>query len=210
MEDDEVYHHERKRELVLDYEPPDPGHYRSKPGCCAPVIACIFHWPPTAPTKSEPRTTRWQLQAVDAGYRDDNIKNAKGRLSCQYCQDPKEQGYMQILVFNWRDIRHPEAGGAEVNIHEQAKRWVGCGHRVTLFTARPKGQRFRDNIDGIEIIRAGGRFSVYLWAVIAYLLILRKRADVVLDIENGIPFSRPSIPESRKYFSCITCTRISS
>ena len=95
------------------------------------------------------------------------------------------------MVFNWRDIRHPEAGGAEVNIHEQAKRWVEWGHPVTLFTARPKGHRFRDNIDGIEIVRAGGRFSIYLWAIIAYLLMLRKRADVVLDIENGIPFLTP-------------------
>jgi glycosyltransferase involved in cell wall biosynthesis len=131
------------------------------------------------------------LQAVDAGYRDDNIKNAKGRLSCQYCEDPKEQGFMQILVLNWRDIRHPEAGGAEINIHEQAKRWVEWGHRVTMFTARPRGHKFRDNINGIEIFRMGGRFSVYPWAIFVYLLVLRKRTDVILDIENGIPFFTP-------------------
>ena len=98
---------------------------------------------------------------------------------------------MQILVFNWRDIRHPEAGGAEVNIHEQAKRWVKWGHRVTLFTARSKGHKFRDNIDGIEVFRAGGRFTVYVWAIFAYLLFLRRHADVILDIENGIPFFTP-------------------
>ena len=98
---------------------------------------------------------------------------------------------MQILVFNWRDIRHPEAGGAEVNIHEQAKRWVEWGHRVTMFTARPRGHKFRDNIDGIEVFRAGGRFTVYLCAIFAYLLFLRRHADVILDIENGIPFFTP-------------------
>ncbi|MCJ7653301.1 MAG: glycosyltransferase family 4 protein, partial [Actinobacteria bacterium] len=108
---------------------------------------------------------------------------------------------MKILVFNWRDIRHPEAGGAEVNIHEQAKRWVDWGHRVTLFTARPRGQKFRDNIDGIEIYRAGGRFSVYLLAVFAYLLVLREFADVILDIENGIPFFTPLY--SRKPKVCL-------
>lgn len=76
-------------------------------------------------------------------------------------------------------------------MHEQARRWVETGHRVTLFTARPRGQRFKDSIDGVEVFRAGGRYSVYLIAPIAYLLVLRGRADVVLDIENGIPFFTP-------------------
>lgn len=98
---------------------------------------------------------------------------------------------MKILVFNWRDIRHPEAGGAEVNIHEQAKRWVSWGHQVRFFTARPKGQRFRENIDGIDVYRAGGRFSVYIFAILAYIFILRRKTDVILDIENGIPFFTP-------------------
>lgn len=98
---------------------------------------------------------------------------------------------MKILAFNWRDINHPEAGGAEVNIHEQARRWAAAGHQVTLFAARPKGHRFRDSIDGITIYRGGGRLTVYMWAIAAYLLFLRKRADVVLDIENGITFLTP-------------------
>jgi len=101
---------------------------------------------------------------------------------------------LRILVFVWRDIHHTErggAGGATVNIHEQARRWVEWGHQVTMFTARPKGQRSRDNIDGIDIYRAGGRFSVYIWAIAAYLLVLRRHADVILDIENGIPFFTP-------------------
>lgn len=98
---------------------------------------------------------------------------------------------MKILIFNWRDIYHPEAGGSEVNIHEQAKRWVQWGHQVSFFTARPRGHKVRDNIDGMEIFRAGGRFTVYAWAIFIYLLVLGKRADVILDIENGIPFFTP-------------------
>jgi len=95
---------------------------------------------------------------------------------------------LKILVFNWRDIRHPEAGGAEINIHEQARRWVAWGNQVTMFTSRPEGQAARDNIDGIEIYRGGGRFGVYARAAAAYLIRLRHHADVILDIENGIPF----------------------
>ena len=108
---------------------------------------------------------------------------------------------MKVLVFNWRDIHHPEAGGAEVNIHEQAKRWVFWGHQVTMFTARPKGHKVQDKIDGIEIFRAGGRFTVYVWAIFIYLLVLRKHCDVILDIENGIPFSTPLY--SRKPKACL-------
>ena len=108
---------------------------------------------------------------------------------------------MKILIFNWRDIRHPEAGGGEVNIHEQAKRWVEWGHQVNMFTARPKGHKVQDKIDGIEIFRAGGRFTVYLWAIFIYLLVLRKHCDVILDIENGIPFFTPLY--SRKPNACL-------
>lgn len=98
---------------------------------------------------------------------------------------------MKILVFNWRDIHHPEAGGAEINIHEQARRWVELGNQVTMFTARPRGHSYTERLEGIKVYRAGGRLGVYLWAAVAYLAFLRRRADVILDIENGIPFFTP-------------------
>jgi len=39
---------------------------------------------------------------------------------------------MRILVLNWRDVRSPRAGGAEVVTHEVAKRLVAAGHEVTI------------------------------------------------------------------------------
>ena len=36
---------------------------------------------------------------------------------------------MKILIFNWRDTKHKWAGGAEVYVHELAKRWVTEGNR---------------------------------------------------------------------------------
>ena len=98
---------------------------------------------------------------------------------------------MRILVFNWRDITHPWAGGAELNIHEQAKRWVQAGCQVTLFCGAYEGHSRHANIDGIEIVRRGGRFTVYLWAAVYYLLYFRGKYDVVVDLENGIPFFTP-------------------
>lgn len=100
---------------------------------------------------------------------------------------------MRILIFNWRDIRHDWAGGGEVYVHELAKRWVKSGHTVTLFCGQNAGAPLpeREQVDGIQIIRYGSRFSVYLWAVVFYFKELRQKNDVVVDVQNGIPFFTP-------------------
>lgn len=105
---------------------------------------------------------------------------------------------MRILILNWRDLKHEWAGGGEVYITELAKRWIKMGHQVTFFC----GQDVRRNlpseeiVDGMCIIRKGGRYSLYLWAVWYYLKRLRKECDVVVDVQNGIPFF--SVLYSRK------------
>ena len=108
---------------------------------------------------------------------------------------------MKILIFNWKDIKHPYAGGAEVNIHEQAKRWVKDRHEVIQFSPKFKNSKDKELVDGVNIIRAGGRFSIYLIVPFYYLFKLRKETDVIIDIENGIPFFSPLF--SRKPKICI-------
>lgn len=98
---------------------------------------------------------------------------------------------MKILIFSERDIEHPWGGGSPLNIHEQAKRWVAMGHEVTMITTRPRGASYRATIDGLKVYRAGNRYTVYFCAAFLYLIGLRKRADVVIDIINGIPFFTP-------------------
>lgn len=98
---------------------------------------------------------------------------------------------MNILVFSWRDQKHPWAGGSELNLFSQAKLWREWGHKVTIFTASFRGAEREETRDGIRIIRRGGRLSVYLWAALYYLFFLRRSADVLLDIMNGIPFFTP-------------------
>jgi glycosyltransferase involved in cell wall biosynthesis len=98
---------------------------------------------------------------------------------------------LKILIFSERDIKHPWGGGSPLNIHEQAKRWIDDGHEVTMVTTRPKGASYRDTIDGLNVYRAGSRYTVYFCAPFLYLAGLRKRADVVVDIINGIPFFTP-------------------
>ena len=38
---------------------------------------------------------------------------------------------MNILILNWRDIKNPKSGGAEILTHELAKGLVNKGHKVT-------------------------------------------------------------------------------
>jgi glycosyltransferase involved in cell wall biosynthesis len=96
----------------------------------------------------------------------------------------------RVLVLNWRDVQHPETGGAETYAHEISRRWVAAGAEVTWLTARGAGQTERDRIDGVTILRAGGTLSVY--ARTALRLLRTARAfDAVLDCQNGIPFFAP-------------------
>lgn len=101
---------------------------------------------------------------------------------------------MTILIFNWRDPKHSWSGGGEIYIFEQAKRWVKMGYEVKVFCASQdvgKTLPSFEEINGIKIHRKGGRYTLYLWAVLYYFKHLRKNVDVVIDVENGIPFFTP-------------------
>jgi glycosyltransferase involved in cell wall biosynthesis len=100
---------------------------------------------------------------------------------------------ISILALNWRCTRHPQAGGAEMNLFEQAERWVEAGNEVTVFCSDPGREHapHRDElVDGIRVLRRGGRFTVYLYAAV-FLLLSSWKFDRVLDVANGIPFFAP-------------------
>lgn len=101
-----------------------------------------------------------------------------------------------VLLLNWRDIRHPQAGGAELYAHQIASRWARAGVKVTWLTSRPDRSAAREVIDGIQFIRRGGTFSLYASAA-AKLLRFGTLFDVVVDCQNGIPFFAPAfVPRS--------------
>jgi glycosyltransferase involved in cell wall biosynthesis/O-antigen/teichoic acid export membrane protein len=94
----------------------------------------------------------------------------------------------RILIFNWRDTKHAWAGGAEVYVHEIAKQWVKEGKEVILFCGNDGKSTKHDMVDGVCIIRRGGHYTVYLWAVLYYFYSLGKWADIIVESENGCPF----------------------
>lgn len=98
---------------------------------------------------------------------------------------------LRILVFNWRDTKHIWAGGAELYVHELAKRWVRDGNSVTVFCGNDGRNPRNEIVEGVQIVRRGGFYTVYLWAAIYYVLKFRRNYDVIVDSENGVPFFSP-------------------
>jgi glycosyltransferase involved in cell wall biosynthesis len=91
---------------------------------------------------------------------------------------------------NWRDPWHPAAGGAERYAWELARRFAAEGRRVHYVTSRPPGRPRRESVEGVTLVRLGGRFTVYP-LVLAWMLAHRRSFDAVLDCQNGIPFFTP-------------------
>lgn len=111
---------------------------------------------------------------------------------------------LSIVIMNWRDIRNPEAGGAELYIHEITKRWANVGHTVTLLTSGFKGAAPSALLDGVTVQRQGTRYTVYRKVKQAYLETYRGRTDVVIDSINTIPFFTPKyVDEGTRLFVLI-------
>jgi len=100
---------------------------------------------------------------------------------------------LRILWFNWRCIKHPLAGGAEVYTHEVARRLSELGHEVVLVASRPGSLPRDEYIDGYRVLRAGNKYTVYLESRRVYKQLRESgwRPDIVVDEVNTIPFLAP-------------------
>src|SRR5579859_2057278 len=98
---------------------------------------------------------------------------------------------MNILVFSWRDPKHPTAGGAEQIMHEHMKGWIAGGHNVTLFSSRIVGIPSREMIDGVHIVRGGVQYFGVQLKGFFYYLKNSKNFDLVVDQFHGLPFFTP-------------------
>lgn len=98
---------------------------------------------------------------------------------------------MRILVFSWRDPKHPTAGGAEQVMHEHLKGWVAAGHKVTLFSSRFPGSLAKENVDGIKLVHQGDQYIGVKLAAFVYYLKNKDSFDLVVDQFHGIPFFTP-------------------
>src|SRR5215218_7003711 len=101
-----------------------------------------------------------------------------------------------VLFLNWRDTTHPEGGGSEVFVERVAAGLAAQGRPVTLFCAAHPGAARSERVGGIRVVRRGGRLTVYLHAWWAHLTGRLGHHQVVVDVQNGLPF-----------FSALWCRR---
>lgn len=97
---------------------------------------------------------------------------------------------MRIAFLSWRDLTHPEGGGAERYAQTVCAGLAARGHDVTLLAAAHPGAPAREVLDGYRILRQGGRAGVYPASVARMRRLERTegRFDAVVDVQNGLPF----------------------
>jgi glycosyltransferase involved in cell wall biosynthesis len=88
------------------------------------------------------------------------------------------------VILTWRDLAHPQAGGSEVLLDRIARGLTEQGHDVTMVCGGPVAPR------PYRVLESGGRYTQYLRAPFVARRAVA-RADVVVDVENGIPFFAP-------------------
>jgi glycosyltransferase involved in cell wall biosynthesis len=99
---------------------------------------------------------------------------------------------VHIVALNWRDLKNPRGGGAEVHMEEILRHLGHRGHRCTLITSRYPGAPAVEEADGYHIVRGGHELDFNLYVPFLYRrVVARDPADVVLDDINKIPFYSP-------------------
>jgi glycosyltransferase involved in cell wall biosynthesis len=99
---------------------------------------------------------------------------------------------VNILLLNWQDRENPQAGGAEIHLHEIFGRIAAAGHRVTMVVSGWRGAPREVELDGIRVLRVGGRHSYPLRVGSQVRRLEREeRFDVAVEALNKVPLYAP-------------------
>jgi len=98
-----------------------------------------------------------------------------------------------IAFLVWRDVGHPLGGGSELFVERVAAHLAETGWDVTICTSAYPGAPRDEQRGGIRFRRRGGRLTVYLFGLLYLLTARGRRTDVVVDVQNGIPFFSPLV-----------------
>lgn len=110
---------------------------------------------------------------------------------------------MKILMLNWRDLKNPKAGGAEV-LTEGILSRLSSEHDITLFSAKFPGGAEEENVNGYRVIRKGTPATVHWQAYREWKKRFSKeKFDVVIDQIHGVPFFTPLYVKNVKIFAFI-------
>lgn len=92
-----------------------------------------------------------------------------------------------VVFLSWRDTTNPEGGGAERYLEKVATGLAERGARVTVFSAAHDGTSGEIR-EGVRYVRAGSKLSVYLQGFLRLSSGRLGRPDLVVDVQNGLPF----------------------
>ncbi|HEY0972158.1 MAG TPA: glycosyltransferase family 4 protein [Gemmatimonadales bacterium] len=99
---------------------------------------------------------------------------------------------MRLLLVNWQDRENPQAGGAEIHLHEIFGRVAAAGHEVTLLCGGWPGAEPRVTIDGITVHRVGTRYTFPFLARRYFReRLAAARHDVLVEDINKVPLATP-------------------
>ena len=93
-----------------------------------------------------------------------------------------------VVFFNWRDTANPEGGGSERYVETMARGLVQHGARVTIFCAAHEAAPADEVVDGVRYVRRGDHMKVYLLGIWNLLLRRFGKVDLIVDVQNGLPF----------------------
>ena len=97
-------------------------------------------------------------------------------------------------MVNWRDRTHPEAGGAEVHLHEIFGRLAARGHEVHLLASGWPGCEGVATLDGIAVHRSAGAYGFAVTGRRVFARLARAlRPDVVVEDVNKLPLYLPLV-----------------
>ena len=97
---------------------------------------------------------------------------------------------MRILVVNWQDRTNPQAGGAEVHLHEIFSRLAARGHDVHLLCSGYRGAPAEERVDGLFVHRVSSRYGFAFAGRSAFReLAGQVQPDVVVEDVNKVPLN---------------------
>jgi len=101
---------------------------------------------------------------------------------------------VNILLVNWQDRENPQAGGAEIHLHEIFGRLAARGHRVRLVCSGWAGAAPRAVVDGIAVSRHSDRSGFARAGRRAVRAALAAETpDVLIEDVNKIPLFTASL-----------------
>ena len=118
---------------------------------------------------------------------------------------------MHILIVNWRSIKDPLSGGAEVATFEHAKRWVeNHNAKVTWLSPIYNKNIKSEVIEGINFQYIGLPLDrnikkliftfpyFYFLVFVTYMTKFRGKVDAVIDQAHGFPYLTPLYVKEKK------------